>query len=117
MSQHSIEVPEITNRFGVVSSGTPIKVNTVGPTTIYTPSSSNKRIRLTWFAMSTPPENTLTVIATVKMGNNVIYNWPLGSPSIFSHSSLRQGTYNESLTITLSVSGQDVYICLDVNEF
>ena len=115
MAQHSIEVPEITKRFGAVSKGTPQLVNSSGTTTIYTPAVGN-RIRLKWFGMASPDTNDGTVIATLALGANNIYIWPMGAPGAFMHSSVREGDYNETLTITLSGS-QDVFLNMDIEEF
>lgn len=114
MTQRSIQVPEITARFGV-STGSPQKVNTAGLTVLYTPS-AGKKIRLRWVALATPDSNTSTVIATITLDGTDIYMWPLGAPGAFMHSSVREGGKDGQLTITLS-GAQDVYVNLDVEEF
>lgn len=114
MAQNSIEIPEITARFGV-STGSPQMINTSGLTVLYTPS-AGKKIRLKWIALATPDSNSASVIATVTLGSTNIYMWPLGAPGAFMHSSVREGGKDELLTITLSDS-QDVYVNLDIEEF
>jgi hypothetical protein len=114
MSQHSVQVPEITARFGV-STGSPQKITNSGLTVIYTPS-PGKKIRLKWLALATPESNSGAVIATITLDGIDIYMWPLGVPGAFMHSSVREGGKNGVLTITLS-DAQEVYVNLDVEEF
>ena len=99
----------------LTSLGAPVVVNSIGTTTIYTPS-AGKSIKLKWFAMASSDTNTATVIATVTLGDNDIYIWPMCSPGAFMHSSIREGAPDGILTVTLSAA-QTVYVNIDVEEF
>ncbi len=109
-----LDIPDIAKRFGVAT-GSPVVVQNIGPTTIYTPA-SGKRIRLKWLAMATPDTNGETVIITVTLSDIDIYMWPMPAPGAFMHSSVREGERDGLLTITLSVP-QTVYVNLDIEEF
>jgi hypothetical protein len=116
VAQNSIEVHDITKRFGAVSLGTPQLINIVGPTVLHTPA-SGCRIRLKWIALATPDTNTAAIVATVNLSGQDIYIWPLGAPGAFMHSSVREGDIDGTLQITLSDSGQNVYVNMDIEEF
>ena len=116
MAQKFIEIDDITKRFGAVSLGSPVEVAVVGPTVLYAPAAGN-RIRLKWFAMATSDTNSATVIATVYLGAQALYIWPLPIPGAFMHNSVREGGMDETLSISLSVDGQPVYCNIDLEEF
>lgn len=101
-----------------VSLGTPPgAISATGPTTLYTPA-TGKKIRLKWLHLASSQDNSAEVVATVKIGSDVIYVLPLGNPGAFAHSSIREASNaNDLLTLTLSASGRAVYPNFDVEEF
>lgn len=99
-----------------VTLGTPQLINTSGNTVLFTPP-SGKRIRLKWLAMTSPDTNSSTVIVTIVLSGTSLYIWPLGVPGIFSHNSVREGDVDGTLVANLNISGQNVYINMDLEVF
>lgn len=90
----------LDNRFGAVV-GTAVAISQAGNTDLVAPT-SGKSIKLNWIALATSETNTSEVIVQVYLGAQLLYEWPLGAPGAFAHSSVRIGAPNAKLRVFTS---------------
>ncbi len=95
--------------------GTPVVISTAGTTILYTPAVGN-RLRLRWIGVKSPSSNTAPFDVDVYLGAALVYKWNLEFPDVFSHTTVREGAPNETLSIVLSLP-QTAYVNFDVEEF
>lgn len=104
------------NRFtntNATTNGTVISAS--GENTIYTPA-SGKKTRLKWLGLSASQNNTAEILATVKIGTKVVYQWYLGNPGAFAHWEEVDGSNaNDPLIINLS-GAQSVAVSYTVQD-
>lgn len=85
-------------------------LTTSGDHTLYTPA-SGKTLRLLWIYLVSSKDNTLEVLATVKLGATVIYRAYLGTPGIFAHrETVDAGAADDALVLNLDETGQGVCV-------
>jgi hypothetical protein len=91
----------LTNRFsgGKVTTGTTVEAS--GDTTLLTPE-SGKQLTLYWIALMAAEANTAEVLATVKIGEEAIYECYLGKSVPFAHWEPVEGAANAKLVLNLS---------------
>lgn len=84
-------------------------------TPVYTPA-AGRSTQLLWLGLFTPATNNSPTVATVKLGSELVYEIPLGTPGAFSHSARRVSlSQGDQLTVNLTV-GAPVYVNVDAND-
>ncbi len=91
----------ITNRFAGGKTTEAKVVETEGETTLTSPA-SGKSLTLYWIALNSSEQNSAEVLATVKLGTKVVYEWYLGAPGAFMHWEPIEGAVNAKLILKLS---------------
>jgi hypothetical protein len=76
-------------------------VSTIGDTMLVEASAAQK-VRLYWIGLATPETNGAAIVAQIKIGSTIIYDWPLGAPGAFAHFEIVDGALDEDLVINLS---------------
>ena len=107
-------LPAVSATDNVARVGVPVLVNSTSATPIATPS-VGKALRVRWVGFATPDSNSASTVITLTLGATVIYQWPLGAPGAFAHTTVRVGAADEVLTATLSAA-QPVYVNVDYEE-
>lgn len=93
----------LTNRFSGGKEAAAALVEAEGETTLQSPA-AGKLLTLYWIALSSSQENAGEVLAVVKLGTKVLYEWYLGNPGAFMHWEPVKGAAGDKLILKLSGS-------------
>lgn len=103
-------------RFSGSGTTSGVTISASGDNTIYTPS-AGKSVRLRWIGLSASQNNSAEVLATVKLGTKVVYEWYLGNPGAFAHwESVAANNPGDALIVNLSAAAS-VAVSYTVEEF